>query len=146
MSGLFVCFLLTAAGQDLKRKSVELWIYLVFGGLALAYLIYGSAVCGKQIEWGSLASGVCVGLGLLGCGMVCQGAIGMGDGCFFLVSGLMLGFWNNLALLLYGLLCCSVYCLGFLTWNRIRYQRNVRKETVPFLPFLVPAGIWLVLK
>lgn len=142
--GIFLLFLLVAAGRDLKKKSVEIWIYLIFGIWALLDIGYCWVVMGQQIDCGNLFSSLCLGLGLLGCGILWRDAVGLGDGCFFLVSGLLLGFWENLALLCYGMLLCSLYCLGYLIWNQVYCHRNVRKDTVPFLPFLVPVGIWIV--
>lgn len=142
--GIFLLFLLVAAGRDLKKKSVEIWIYLIFGIWALLDIGYRWVVMGQQIDCGNLFSSLCLGFGLLGCGILWRDAVGLGDGCFFLVSGLLLGFWENLALLCYGMLLCSLYCLGYLIWNQVYCHRNVRKDTVPFLPFLVPVGIWIV--
>lgn len=142
--GIFLLFLLVAAGRDLKKKSVEIWIYIIFGIWALLDMGYRWVVMGQQIDYGNLFSSLCLGFGLLGCGILWRDAVGLGDGCFFLVSGLLLGFWENLALLCYGMLLCSLYCLGYLIWNQVYYRRNVRKDTVPFLPFLVPVGIWIV--
>lgn len=142
--GIFLLFLLVAAGRDLKKKSVEIWIYIIFGIWALLDMGYRWVVMGQQIDCGNLFSSLCLGFGLLGCGILWRDAVGLGDGCFFLVSGLLLGFWENLALLCYGMLLCSLYCLGYLIWNQVYYRRNVRKDTVPFLPFLLPVGIWIV--
>lgn len=140
---IFLLYLVTAAGQDLKRKSVELWVYAGFGGWALLSLGF-QLVAGEQVAWGNLFSSLCLGLGLIGCGLLWHRAIGVGDGCFFLVSGLMLGFWENLALLCYGMLLCSLYCLVLAVWNQVLYHRDMRRHTVPFLPFLVPVGFWIV--
>lgn len=141
---IFLLFLLIAAGQDMKRKSVEIRVYIVFWVWAWIALGYRQIAVGEHVDWGMMLSGMCPGLGLIGCGLLWRNAIGIGDGCFFLVSGLLLGFWENLELLCYGLLLCGVYCLGYLAWNQIRHHRNVRNYTVPFLPFLVPVGIWIV--
>jgi len=134
--GLFLCFLFIAAGQDLHKKSVAIWVYLLFGSLAL--------VSRSWNQWGDLLCGACPGLAMLGISMLWKDQVGTGDGCFFLVSGLMLGFWQYMALLCYGLFLCSGYCLVKLVWNQILIRKNVGKQTVPFLPFLVPVGVWLL--
>lgn len=141
---IFLLFLIIAAGQDMKRKSVDIRVYVVFGMWALIGLGYHWLMEGHLVNWGNLFSSMCLGLGLIGCALLWHDAVGMGDGCFFLVSGLMLGFWENLALLCYGMLLCSIYCLCLMVWNQVRYHRNVRKYTVPFLPFLVPVGFWII--
>lgn len=68
------------------------------------------------------------------------GAIGMGDGLFFIVSAIFLGFWTSIALLLFGLMFCSACSLGIVCWG-IAAGVNVRKKRLPFLPFLLPAWI-----
>lgn len=141
---IFLLYLMIAAGQDLRKKSVGLWVFAGFGGLALLSLGYQWLIAGGQVAWGSIFSSICLGLGLIGCGLLWHRAIGIGDGCFFLVSGLMIGFWENLALLCYGMLLCSLYCLVLAVWNQVIHRRNMRRYTVPFLPFLVPVGFWIV--
>lgn len=141
---MFLVFLMIAAGQDMRKKSVEIRIYVIFGIWALLGLGYYGGIEGRTVDWVDLFSSLCIGLGLIGCALLWCDAVGLGDGCFFLVSGLMLGFWENLILLCYGMLLCSIYCLALAVWNQVRYHRSVRKYTVPFLPFLVPVGIWIV--
>lgn len=141
-SGLFLSFLLIAAGQDVRRKCVDLWVYLLFGGLAVGLCFYQWRT-GCWNGWIDVLSNACVGLGMIAIGILWKETIGLGDGCFFMVSGFLLGFWENLALLFYGLLLCGSYCLFRLVWEQIYICRNIRKQTVPFLPFLVPVGIWL---
>ena len=141
--GLFVCFLLTAAGQDLKRSRVDIMIYLIFGASAVVLGAYKWAVQGESYEVLGHLAGASVGAVLLGAGMASRGAIGAGDGLFFLVSGLMLGFWENLALLCYGTLCCGIFCLIYFVWCKVMRGENTGKHTVPFLPFAVIPGLWL---
>lgn len=142
-NGLFLCFLLVAAGQDLREKQVEVRVFVIFGLLAVL-------LCGYQWRtgawngWPEAAANLFIAAGLIGAAMIWRGAVGLGDGCFFLISGLLLGFWENLALLLYGMLLCGGYCLLKLVFGGLHGGINVKNQTVPFLPFLVPAGLWLV--
>lgn len=135
-----------AAAQDLARKQVDIWIYLLFGGTALAIGI-GRQLAGDA-GYSCLQHVEAAGLGaaLLAASLVSRGGIGRGDGCFFLVSGLYLEFWENLMMLCYGILLCGIFSLGYLMWCRFRMSADVRKRTIPFLPFVVPPGIWLVLR
>lgn len=143
---LFAGFLLLAAAQDLKKKQVDIWIYLLFGGAALAIGIGRELTGGDACPWLEHLSGAGLGMGLLAVSAVSRGGIGTGDGCFFLVSGLFLGFWENLMMLCYGTLLCGVFCLGYWIWCRFHMIADVRKRVVPFLPFVVPPGIWLVMR
>lgn len=141
--GLFLCFLLAAAWQDFRRRRVEIRIYLIFGVLAAALGICRWLALGEAYGLLEHMAGSALGGGLLAAGAASRGGIGAGDGCFFLVSGLMLGFWENLALLCYSTLCCGLFCLGYLVWCRVKGGEHAGKRTVPFLPFAVLPGVWL---
>ena len=142
-NGLFIFFLLIAAAQDIREKQVEVRVFVIFGLLAVLLCRY-QWITGSWNGWIDVAGNLCVAGGLIAAAVIWREAVGLGDGCFFLVSGLLLGFWENLALLFYGLFLCGSYCLLKLVLNQLRGRGNVNKQTVPFLPFLVPAGIWLV--
>lgn len=144
-NGLFLCFLLVAAIQDIKDKAVEIRVFAAFGLLSLLLCIY-QWQAGVWNGWVDMFSSLCIAAGLIGAAVIWKEAIGLGDGCFFVVSGILLGFWENLALLFYGMLLCGCYCLIKLVFQQIRIGRMIRSQTVPFLPFLVPVGIWLVLR
>lgn len=144
MKGLFLCFMLLSAWQDLKRKQVDTLIYMVFSMAALIGIGIQLAM-GRAYNPLESVAAMSIGAGLLGLGMMSCGGIGTGDGCFFLVSGLMLGFWENMALLCYGTLFCGVFCLAYFGWGKLRRKENMRKKTVPFLPFTVLPGIWLAM-
>lgn len=142
-NGLFLCFLLIAAVQDIRKKQVEVRVFVIFGLLAMLLCGYQWKI-GRWNGWFDVGSNFCVAAGLIGAAVIWRDAVGLGDGCFFLVSGLLLGFWENLALLFYGLLLCGSYCLLKLAINQLYGRSNMKNQTVPFLPFLVPAGIWLI--
>lgn len=143
---VFVTFLFIAAAQDLRRKEVEIWVYLLFGGMGLAVGIARWVSGEAAYAWMEHLAASGIGIALLAASAVSRGEIGMGDGCFFLVSGLLLGFWENVILLSYGVLLCGMFCLGYFVWCRFHMAGDVRKRVVPFLPFLVPSGIWLALR
>lgn len=143
---IFGVFLAIAVGQDLKKQRVDLWVYGVFGSLAFL-LAAGRQLRGMTgFQWQEYIGGISLGLMLLGIGMISRGSVGMGDGLFFLVSGMILKLPENMLLLSYGLLLCGLYSLGYLVWLRFRAIgiRTMRAQMIPFLPFLVPPGIWLL--
>ena len=144
---VFGMFLAVAAGQDLKKKQVDIWVYFLFGGLALAVAAMRQLVGNIGYQWMEHLGGICIGLLLSGLGIISRGGIGIGDGCFFLVSGMMLKFQESMMLLCYGTLLCGLYCLIYLVWRRFHAEGlvGVRKQIVPFLPFLIPPGMWLVM-
>ena len=133
---IFLCFLILAAYQDLKTKSIESRLFWLFGFL-------GAGIC--LIEKRSLSEvAVSCGIGvvLLLVSRWTQGGIGEGDGWFFVVSGLYLPKRANGALFLCGLSLCFLVSLPLAVMSVIRHG-NGRKRSLPFLPFLLLPGIWL---
>lgn len=143
ISGCYWGFLITAAIQDLLRKKVDLWIYAVFGILAVGGNCYLYITVKDGFFWLDFAAGTGIGILLLGLAAVSRGGIGIGDGCFFCVSGWMLGFWKNLSLLCIGTLLCGTWSLVLIVRNQIFGQKcaGLRKNTVPFIPFVLAAAV-----
>ena len=134
----FLIFLTAAASWDLLKREIPLGVYLA--GVVMAILT-------RKLEWVTADGLLSVGIGglLLLLSLISREHIGRGDGVFFLVSGMFLEWRINAALFFYGLMLCSIFCL----WTEVYGQRKHRnkkaqKITVPFLPFLVPVGIWLM--
>lgn len=134
-------FLIITAWQDIWTKSISVWVYIVFGISALLLRFDR-----ETVSWHSL-TGVCISMGvglfLYVVYKVTEGAIGEGDCLFFLVTGIFFNLWDNIFLLLLGLLLCSIYSLGLVVWGAF-WHVNVRMKRLPFLPFLLLPGIWLV--
>lgn len=140
-------FTALAAGQDLRKKQVDVNLYWIFGVMAGAVLIFRMWE-NQTMMWEKAAegfSGLFPGLVMLGLGKASRGSIGAGDGCYFLISGLLLGFWKNLAVLFYGTLCCGLFCLVYFVWGIFRKKENMRKQTVPFLPFAAAPVFWIMI-
>lgn len=146
---VFMVYLLTAAWQDLRRRAISTAVFAGFGAVGVllrgGLLLMESQAAGQWLP-GLVDAGLAllVGIGLLGLSAVTGQAVGAGDGLFFIVSSFYLGLRQNLALLAGGLLLCFLFCGGLLLWGCARNVR-VGAYRVPFLPFLVPAGIGLVL-
>lgn len=133
---IFGMFLLAAAWEDGKRKSVSIWLLLSAGaaGIVLCFL--------QRENFVSRITGCLVGLALLAVSRLTKESVGTGDGCFFIVSGLFLPALSNLILLLYGLSLSGIFCGLFFLLNRVK-GNDVGKERIPFIPFLVP--VWLIM-
>lgn len=146
---VFLAFLIIAAWQDTKEREVSVWLYIVFGlVLALSSLcslfdvwqMQGAEICLKMLF--DIMCSLCLGLALVGLSILMEGGIGMGDAVCFVVSSFAFGFWENLLLLASGLFLCSGYGICRMVWSGKLY---IRKAQVAFLPFLLPASIFLVL-
>lgn len=135
---LFSIFLLAAAWEDGREKAVSVWLFKSAGaaGVVLALL--------RKDMGAEMLLSCMVGGGLLLLSRLTGEAIGTGDGCFFIVSGFFLSALLNLKLLIYGTFLNGIVCGGIYIWGLLK-GRDVKKKSVPFLPFLVPVWIGLVM-
>lgn len=135
---LFGVFLLAAAWEDRREKAVSVRLFQLAGAAGVILAILQGDIGAERLL------SCMVGVGLLLLSRLTGEAIGKGDGWFFVVSGLFLRSLLNLKLLFYGIflngIVCSVICL----WGW-RQKRDMRKKSIPFLPFLVPVWIGLVI-
>ncbi len=153
----FFLYIIAAAWQDGRRKAVSGWFLLFF----FVHFIV-SQICHRMFRadmdirqasvWfrgmsadsslGNLWAGCLIGVALFLISWITEGALGRGDGSFFFIAGIYLGFWKNLFLLVSTLFLCSIAGLGYMTFGRL-YGKDYRKKTLPLLVFAVPAGILL---
>lgn len=134
-------FLAVSVWQDLKRQEIDVWVYLVFGSL-----IWFCRLCSEgPLDLSREVVNVIPGLLMVALSRWSGGALGEGDGWFFVVSGIMLGFYRNTAAITAGILFCGLWCGGMFVWNRRKGIGSAGK-TVPFLPFaaLGVMGSWLI--
>lgn len=142
-NSIFMVFLLLTAWQDLKSRQIEVWIFGVFG-IAAAVMMMNPGNLFEEVSWIQSALGAGFGLGLLILGKVTGGSIGAGDGCFFTVTGMMLGIRSCLLLFAGTVFLCGIYSLCFITYRKLRYSVKSGKEMIPFLPFAALTGICLM--
>ncbi len=88
---------------------------------------------GEAALW-SIAAGVGVGLVLLVISLISDGQVGLGDAAVVIVTGIFLGFWQNLGLL--WLSTTLAGCCSLVLWLVFR---KGRKYEVPFIPFMLVA-------
>lgn len=135
---IFSLFLFIFAWQDWKTKSVSVWL-LAAAGLAGVILSFLQGTFGLSRLISCLP-----GAGLLLLSRLTDEAVGAGDGLFFIVSGLFLNTEMNFGLLIYGILLNGLSCGGIYFCHRFQ-GKNAGKKTIPFLPFLIPVWIGLVI-
>ena len=155
LRGGFLIFLAAARYQDFKDRRIHVCLFLAFGtaGAALRgiqiMLELRSYMPGDGMEAAWIQAGKCmrdtgmamvIGGALLALSAATGEAVGRGDGWFFVVSGIYLDFARNLLLLCGGLILCFLAC-AILFMRGVGSGRNVRHMRLPFLPFLVPAGM-----
>lgn len=129
---ILVASLLGFAGiVDLKWKKVNL-LFLI------PYIIAG-ILCNLKYQLLapiSIVGGMVIGIVMIGIGMITKGKIGIGDGIILIVTGLFLGFFDNLFLLL------SATFLAAMIGALLLLIKGVNKNyEIPFIPFLFIAFI-----
>lgn len=125
---LFI-YLLFMAGYDLKRREIQLGISAVVAALLAVVQIYG--IFQGETAWINAFSGVVVGILLIGVSIVTRGEIGIGDGITFIISGMVLGIFENGVLLFISLLFTAFTGIFLFLIKRVG-----RKYTMPFVPFV----------
>ena len=136
---LFLIFLAVAAWQDMRDKEIDAWLYVVFGGL----IWFGKLCFDGPVELWREAVNAVPGIALVLLSRLSGGAVGEGDGWFFVVAGVALGVRNAVALFFISLFLCCLWCAGMAVWGW-RRRISVRRRTVPFLPFVLPAVLWIL--
>jgi len=76
-------------------------------------------------------AGMGIGIVVLAIGFVTRGRIGSGDGAILIVTGLFLGFYDNLLLLLIATFLAAVIGAILLLFKRVN-----KNYEIPFIPFL----------
>lgn len=151
----FIIFLFIGAFQDIKRHRINVGLFIISGsaGMALRFLqmIAEMGLVNENIAhslnlnvmwWhmGDTVMAMAVGCMLLLLSVFTGEAIGKGDGWFFVVSGIYLGMIKNLVLLAGGLGLCFLVCMVLMVRGIIT-GKDLSGVRLPFLPFLIPAGI-----
>lgn len=121
-----------AAYRDWREKNIYLYMPIMAGivGLIL-HLIYREHTL-MELLLGAGLGGIMILIAL-----VSRESIGIGDGVMLMVSGIFLGIWKNLELLLTALVLVGVAALFLIVVKKKR-----RDYRVPFLPFLLVAYLF----
>lgn len=119
------------AVEDMKKGRIHILPLFGFLVSGIFYLILARPVSGMEA-----AGGAAVGFLLLFVSRVTGEALGYGDGWVFFITGLYLGFWENVQLLFVSLTLSSIFSAIYI----LRRKINIKKE-IPFLPFVWGAEI-----
>ena len=133
---IFLIILCAAAFQDIESRCLDGRFLTACTCVGIAACLFGGGV------WPDTLFSAAVGLLFLAAGKLTSGGIGVGDGWFFIITGLFLESWENVMLAGSGLTLCFLFCL-MLFAGSFRSGKSVRKRKLPFLPFLLPGGIWI---
>ena len=133
---VFLATLCLAAATDLKSRTISKGFLLIFMLLGILWRLF------SERPFSETLLAMLPGAVLLFFSRITAGEIGEGDGWFFVVSGLFLNWREAAVLFLSGLMLCGVYGL-FVLAAGAACGKDMRKKRLPFLPFLLPGGIWL---
>lgn len=135
---LEACFTLGLLGiesiQDIREKKLTVWLICAFGVCgAVCHLIY------ERGEYQSLLGGIAVGAAMIAVSLLTKGRVGLGDGLVLFVTGIFLGFRQNLTLFMVSQVLTAVYALFLLT-----IRKKGRGYEIPFVPFLLIAYVGML--
>lgn len=128
-------YLAVMAVIDRKQKAIP----IIPGVACIIFIALAQIVAGKKLEeW---LPGILVGIFLFVVSRLSRGEIGQGDALVYIVSGLALGFYRTLKLLMLSLFLAAMAGLALLVIRRVG-----RKYTMPFVPFTAIAyGVVFIL-
>lgn len=127
--------LAVAAYKDYKEQKVYVYGMILAGIVGILLHIFYQAPSLQD-----MLAGAAVGMTVLLIACVTRESIGLGDGIALSVSGIFLGFWQNLQLFLIALFLAGISALFLLI-----IKKKGRGYRIPFLPYMVLAYLILLL-
>lgn len=119
--------------EDIKWRRIE--IVSVLGFAVLGFIMH---LFRMQIELLDIFGGMLIGVVLLVISVYSGEMIGKGDALIVLVSGIYIGFWNNLILVWGASVLAGVFGLIYII-------KGHRKKELPFVPFLLSVYILILI-
>jgi len=113
--------------EDVKKHRIAVWMICAFGICgAICHMLH------QRGEYRSLLGGAAIGLGMILVSVATQGKVGLGDGMVLFVTGIFLGFQQNLILFGLSQILASLYALFLLV-----VRKKDRNHEFAYLPFLL---------
>ncbi len=124
---MFLILIITESIRDIKTHQISIPFVSIFGIMGMiTYLPFA------KNDFISVFLGMVVGLSVLLVSFFSRQQIGYGDGFVMIVSGILLGFRNNMALLLGALIYSAMVGLALLI-----IRKADKKTELPFVPFIL---------
>lgn len=130
LAGLFI-----SAWIDLKREIIYVPLIVCMGIIGVICHIFLQ----ENTIW-NLMSGMLIGVILLLGGIWSGEKIGYGDGVIFIMTGIFLGFWGNMLLLVIASILAGVTCTGLLLTHK-----KCKEEQIVFVPFIFISYVILLI-
>ena len=132
MNEIWFMWLLWASWTDWRKREISVWF---FGLAAICGLVIGSCLADSLLWYfWQTAKSMMIGVVLLACSWLTEGAIGSGDGWWFLISGCYLGWEENLWCFAMGNALSGLYSIGVMIWGKWKGV-SVWKKGYRFCPF-----------
>ena len=119
--------------EDIRWRRIEIVSVLAFA--VLGFIIH---MFRMQIGLVDMFGGMLIGVLLLGISIRSGEIIGKGDALIVLVSGIYIGFWNNLILVWGASALAGIFGVVYIV-------RGQQKKELPFVPFLLSVYIIILL-
>lgn len=124
-------FLGICSVEDIWKKKIHVSLLILFICIGVIFAI----VQREESLW-SLLGGALIGAMLYAISVLSQERIGKGDGIMLMMTGVFLGFWENLTILwLASVLAAAMGVLWLVVFHK---EKNAR---LPFAPFLLTAFV-----
>lgn len=111
---------------DIKKREISNIAVIAAGILFIILLGFNSEISMVNGILGMVIGGI-----LYVISKATHGKIGVGDSFIFCISGLGIGIWNNIELLMCSLFLSAIYSIFLLTFRHAN-----RQMTIPFIPFI----------
>ena len=126
-------FLLIEGIRDLQKHKVSMITVMIVGILGVIFQFGIIQENGLKI-----IGGILIGIVLLLLAKMTREKIGYGDGWIFVVTGIYMGFRNNMYLLLLSLFLASLVSICLLVFKKVN-----KKTELPFVSFVLPGYLLL---
>lgn len=132
------CILLGMLGiesfEDIRSRRLGVLLLCAFGICgAVCHMIF------QRGEYQSLLGGIAIGAAMIVLSLLSRGRVGLGDGLVLLVTGIFLGFEQNLLLFTVSQVLTACYALFLLV-----IRKKGRHYEIPFIPFLLVSYVGLL--
>jgi len=113
--------------QDVMNKKIHMAY-----SIAALFLLLISIILYKDYMVVQRLGGIMVGIAMYALSVITKEQIGKGDAYILMVTGLGLGFWNNMSFFFLSLLCACAFAIF-----KIMIKGYRKRETIPFVPFML---------
>ena len=133
----FLIFLIMFSISDFRYKKITLKSFLIYFIIGVVILIL-SIQNQVKVEIYEIIKSILFGLIIIFVSIISKSAIGRGDGIYFMLNAFYVNFVTNITMFITGIYIMFLFSIYIYIKNRGR----VKNLTLPFIPFLLPYGIW----